>query len=75
MNMRNNKGRATTLNSVMRTCILPFPLDWPVSLRPDYLIEEVEVVCEQVTESTGDPVLRFTCQFHSVPDKLYTVVW
>ena len=54
---------------------LPFPVDWPTSLRPDYMIEEVKIGCEQSDNGSGEPLLRITCQFKSVQNKLYTVKW
>ena len=54
---------------------LPFPVDWPTSLRPDYMIEEVKIRCEQSDNGSGKPLLRITCQFKSVQNKLYTVKW
>ena len=54
---------------------LPFRLDWPTSLRPDYMIEEVLIGCEQSNYGSGEPFLRFTCQFDNVQNKFYTVVW
>ena len=52
-----------------------FPVVWPTTLLVDYLIEEVRVGSEQRVDDAGEPLLWFTCQFNSVQDKLYTVIW
>lgn len=48
---------------------------WKTTLLPDYLIKQVEVEIEQMTDLNEEPVMLFICQFNSVPGYLYKVQW
>ena len=50
-------------------------VDRPTSQRNDLMIDAVEIICEQRTDGSGIPVLWFTCQFDTVSDYFYTVLW